>query len=276
MLSMVALGLITAALLYSTTYQKKMMTQITSSSNVESLTIQKNGYEDVFSFDGFIESYQLENLYSVLNKNDSIQSAWSSIDFPAFLSIRKASVYVDMSFSQEIGSDNIVEGRMYNINNNANEVVIGSGLSAKYGIPYNSVVAIVVKDFDNVYTVTNLYVSGISHFEGEESKNNKGYISQKKFKEIMAINTPDEYIFTQRLNIVASEEADIKSMSDYIKNNIDTNLFSLKENLIKTNVVTEDIIKETSKSIMAVFMIAIILTICSIMRIMLFRIGKQD
>ncbi len=272
LLGLTVIILIIAAIIYTKNYQNKIMSELKAYENIESLSIQKNGYENVFSFDGFIEDDSLSDIYNVLNQSDDIESAWSSIDFPAFLSIRKASIYVDMMTSQELGSDNITQGRMYNDGGSANEVVIGSTLSTKYGIPHNSIVAIIVKDFDDVYSVTNLYVSGISHFENDESKNNKAYISPNKFKTIMAIS--NDYDIAQKINITIKDEGNISETLDYLYDNIDTNLFSINQRLIRDNIITDSVIKESSKLIMVVFMIAIILTICSIMRIMLFRIKE--
>ncbi len=275
LLGLITLGLIIAAILHSTTNQDKIMSEIVSQNNIQSLSIQKNGYKNVFSFDGFIKNDELTNIYQILKQNNDIEILQSSIDFPAFLSIRKASVYVDMAFSEYLGSNDIIQGRMYNTSNNANEVVIGSSLAERYGIPNNSVVAIIVKDFDDVYSVTNLNVIGISHFEHDEAKNNKGYISHNKFREVMAINIPSEEPFTQKIDIRVKEEADIKKVSDYIKENIDTNIFGLNEITERENILTEEIVKQSSKPIMAVFIIAIILTICSVMRILLFKIKNE-
>lgn len=255
-------------------YQDKIISELDTSSNIESLNLQKSGYQNVFSFDGFIQNDELLNIYSLLEQNSSIENVKSTIDFPAFLSIRKASVYIDMQVSDEISSDNIASGRMYNDSSVNNEIVIGSTLSSKYGIPHNSIVAIVVKDVHDVYSVTNMYVAGISHFEGDKAKNNKGYISQKKFEEIMGISNTRGGLFTQKIDVIVKPEASLSDVSEYIKASIDTSVFGLEENLIRENIFDENMVVQSAKPISKVFILATLLTICSIARIVLFRIKE--
>ncbi len=255
-------------------YEEKIIAELDTSSNIESLNIQKNGYQNVFSFDGFIENDELLNIYSTLEQNSDIERLEASIDFPAFLSIRKASIFVDMQVSEEIGSEHIVSGRIYDDASVNHEIVIGSELSSKYDIPHNSIVALVVKDIDDVYSVTNMYVSGISHFEDDSEKNNMGYISQNKFKALMGIT--EDYPFTQKIDIIVHPEAAVSDVSDYLKENINMSLFNLEESMIRKNIFDEEMVKQSIKPTSKIFMLAILLTLCSIARLVLFRIKIKE
>ena len=249
-------------------YDDKLLSKLSIHSNIESLTIFKNGYDNIFSFNGFIENDALLDVFSILNKNKDIKSTYSTIDLPAFLSIRKASVYIDMSVSEYLTENDIVDGRIYK--DGQSEAVIGYDLAQKYNIKKNTVVAVITEDTQNIYNANNFFVTGIAKFNGD-IKDSKLYISLDLLSSLIK---KSDKAFTQKIDVIVDDKRNMEKVVYYIKENLNTNYFALKENNFKYPIFTRESIKRTYTLVTSAFIIACILIVLSLIRIIIFGIKK--
>ncbi len=249
-------------------YDDKLLSKLSIHSNIESLTIFKNGYDNIFSFNGFIENDALLDVFSILNKNKDIKSTYSTIDLPAFLSIRKASVYIDMSVSEYLTENDIVDGRIYK--DGQSEAVIGYDLAQKYNIKKNTVVAVITEDTQNIYNANNFFVTGIAKFN-DDIKDSKLYISLDLLSSLIK---KSDKAFTQKIDVIVDDKRNMEKVVYYIKENLNTNYFALKENNFKYPIFTRESIKRTYTLVTSAFIIACILIVLSLIRIIIFGIKK--
>ena len=270
-IGMIVVFLVVFLLVFVRGYDDKLLSKLSINSNIESLTIFKNGYDNIFAFNGFIENDALLDVLSILNKNKDIKSIYSTIDLPAFLSIRKASVYIDMSSSEYLTENDIVDGRIYK--EGQSEAVIGYDLAQKYNINKNTVVALITEDIKNIYNANNFFVTGIAKFN-DDIKDSKLYISLDSLSSIIKKSDNNEKTFTQKIDVIVDDKRNMEKVVYYIKENLNTNYFALKENNFKASIFTRESIKRTYTLVTSAFIIACILIVLSLIRIIIFGIKK--
>ncbi len=238
---------------------------IFDNANTKSINIVKNAYNGLWSFDSVIEQEQLADIVGILDGNSDIGNKYFSINTPAFLSIRKASAYVDVTVASYISEDDIIEGSMYD--ESRLQVIIGKDLIEKYEIPNKSIIALITKDSRGFYNANNFYVSGIASFN-DPIKDNKVYMPFSTFSRIG--NITNTSLFTQMIEFDILNADNTDNAVAYIKENIDTNNFEIIKNTYKEQVFVKEDLNRLYKSMSLIFMIVGIFVILSLASLIIF------